>query len=382
MSEGELHEHLRRFPGAALELSADGIVRASNGHLEALTGQQLIGTDLRSVLDESSREKWDRVLRADRTEPPCSWELVFSTPSSLELRRFLPIWGGGEPAVVLWLLEFNVDAQLGTLYNELSEMHRELIDAQRKVGREKKRLALALERAERASRIREDVVAIVSHDLRNPVSTIAMAASVLEMDVPEEAKAEHIAVIKRAAAGMNRLIVDLLDVSAIEAGRFAVDPEPMSMAPLLQEVCRMLTGQATVKRLELQCTVTDELPAVRADRDRVTQVLSNLIGNAIKFTPTGGSIVTEGEVQGADVIITVRDTGPGIPEEDLERIFDRFWHTRRRRGGGAGLGLAIAKGIVEAHGGRIWVESRVGEGTRFRFSLPPARPLSSAGPGR
>ena len=367
-----LHDCLQRFPGGAIELSADGIVRASNGRLDGIVGRPLQGVDLATVLDESSREKWQRILHGDREAPPCTWELVFTTPSSLELRRFLPIWGGSDGAASLWLLEYSVDPRLETLYGELSELHREVVDAERKLGREKRRLALALEKAERAVRAREDVVAIVSHDLRNPVSTIAMAAAVLELDISEQAKAEQIGVIKRAAAGMNRLIVDLLDVSAIEGGRFAVEPEPMPVAPLLKEICRMLSPQAGQKQQRLECGAHSELPAVLGDRDRITQVLSNLIGNAIKFVPTGGRITVDAQPLEKEVTVTVRDTGPGIPHDDLDRIFDRFWHTRARRGGGAGLGLAIAKGIVEAHGGRIWVESQLGEGTRFNFTLPVA----------
>ena len=367
-----LHDCLRRFPGAALEVTAEGVVHSSNGHLDTVVGRPLEGVDLLSVLDESSRDKWQRILHGDRESPPCTWELVFTTPKSLELRRFLPIWGGGDVATSLWLLEYSVDPRLETLYGELSELHRELVDAQRKLGREKRRLALALEKAERAVRAREDVVAIVSHDLRNPVSTIAMAAAVLELDISEQAKAEQIGVIKRAAAGMNRLIVDLLDVSAIEGGRFVVEPEPIPVAPLLKEVCRMMSAQAGQKGQRLECGVQNELPAVLGDRDRLSQVLSNLIGNAIKFVPSGGRIVVAAQPLEKEVAVTVHDTGPGIPDDDLDRIFDRFWHTRRRRGGGAGLGLAIAKGIVEAHGGRIWVESQLGEGTRFNFTLPLA----------
>ena len=372
MSAAALHDCLQRFPGAALEVSGSGVVRASNGRLDALTGRELAGVELASVLDESSRSKWARILADDDGQPACSWELVFATPTSLELRRFLVVHGGSDGDRVVWLLEYSVDPKLDTLYSEMSELHRELVDAQRKLGREKHRLAVALEKAERAIRTREDVVAIVSHDLRNPLSTITMAASVLELDIPEQVRADHVAIIKRAAANMNRLIIDLLDVSAIEAGRFAVEPEPTPVAPVLEETCRMMTGHADRKGQRLGCSVAPGLPEVLADRDRITQVLSNLIGNAVKFTPEGGTISVVAAPSGSEVVVTVENTGPSIPEEDLPRIFDRFWQARRRRGAGAGLGLAIAKGIVEAHGGRIWAASDVGEGAKFQFTIPVA----------
>ena len=379
MSERTMHECLRQFPGAALEIGSDGAVLASNGRLDTLVGRELTGLQLEELLDESSRAKWERILATDPTDPPCTWELVFATPASLELRQFLVI-GAAKPERVLWLLEYSLDPKLESLYGELSEMHRELVEAQRKVGQEKKRLARALERAERASRIRDDVIAIVSHDLRNPLSTITMAAGILELDLDPGQRGEHIAVIKRAATSMARLIADLLDVSAMEAGRFAIDPEAMPVAPLLSEVCRMLSAQANQKQLRLECDASATLPPARADRDRITQVLSNLIGNAIKFTPAGGTIAVDAEVQDADLVVTVCDTGPGIPAEDLGRVFDRFWHTRQRRGGGAGLGLAISKGIVEAHGGRLWVESQPGNGARFSFTLPVMRERPFPGP--
>lgn len=371
MNAQALHGCLHRFPGAALELSSDGVVQASNGRLDALAGRELVGVTFDEILDSSSQSKWRRMLsQRERANPACTWELVITTPTSLELRTFLAVWGGAQPEAVLWLLEYSVDPKLELLYGELSELNRELVEAQRKLNREKGHLARALEEARAAVRSRDDVLAIVSHDLRNPVSTITMAAGLLELPIPAEKKAEQIAIIKRAASGMNRLIADLLDVSAIESGRFRILLEPLALPPVLEESCRMLDEQAAQKGHRLGCGISVEVPEVLGDHDRILQVLSNLVGNAIKFTPEGGTITVRAESGAGEVIVSVQDTGRGISEADLPHIFDRFWQTSQRRRGGAGLGLAITKGIIEAHQGRIWVESMPGRGSTFFFALP------------
>jgi signal transduction histidine kinase len=369
-----LHDCLLRFPGIALELDARGNVRASNGHLETLVGREVTGTAFAGLLDESSQGKWQRILaERDGSISACTWELVFTTSVTLELRKFLALWSTGEGDALLWLLEFSVDSRIESLYGELSELHRELVEAQRALGREKKQLAHALEEAERAVRSRDDVLAVVSHDLRNLLNTIVMSAGALELDLPEEARAEQLGVIRRGTTGMMRLMSDLVDVSAIEAGRFRVDPEPLDLPAVLAEVRQMFEADARARGLRLDSLIPADLPRVRADRDRLIQVLANIIGNALKFTPAGGSIAVRAAESGeapAAIVVSVQDTGPGIAPTDLPNIFDRFWHTRRKRGGGAGLGLAISRGIVEAHGGRLWAES--GEGARFSFTLPVA----------
>lgn len=362
---------LEHFPGVALELSADGIVRRSNGRLDALVGRELVGLALADVLDSSSQPKWRRILsETQRVEPACTWELVVTTPASLELRTFLAIWGGTAPAATLWLLEYAVDPKLERIYGELTGMHRDLVEAQRKLGRETRRLARALETARKAVRTRDEVLAIVSHDLRSPLGTIAMAADLIEMPIPAEKKTEQIAIIRRSIESMTRLISDLLDVGAMEGGRFAVELQPVSIGPLLEEACRTFAAKAAQKDLRFDSSIPPELPEIEADRHRLRQVLSNLVGNALKFTPAGGAITVRAAADGGEVIVAVEDTGPGIAASDLPHIFDWFWHASRRHRGGSGLGLAIAKGIVEAHGGRINVESSPGSGSTFGFALP------------
>ncbi len=371
MSIEAMHECLAHFPGAALELSSDGVVQASNGHLDALVGQDLPGQPLAEVLEESSLAKWQRILsEPERLSPACTWELGLRTPTSLELRTFLAIWGGPEPDARLWLLEYSPDPKLELLYGELSALHTELASAQRTLARERNRLAHALEQAEAAVRARDQVLAIVSHDLRNPLSTILMAAGVLEMPIPEEQKARQIEIIHGTAARMNRLIEDLLDVSAIEAGQFRIEKVRVPLAPLLRESCNAFALQAAQSQQELQCQVAADLPEIRGDAGRLQQALANLLGNALKFTPPGGWIRLEARQSEREIVVSVEDSGPGIPEQELPHIFDRFWQARRSRHGGAGLGLAITKGIIDGHGGRIWVESEPGEGTKVSFALP------------
>ena len=224
-----------------------------------------------------------------------------------------------------------------------------------------------------AVRARDEVLAVVSHDLRNPIGTIAAAAELLaEVGMPPERQAEHLAIISRAAHRINRLIQDLLDVATIEAGRLSVRTKRVDLVELVEEVGSQMRLGADLEGVDLLVHVPAELPAVEADRDRILQVMSNLIGNGLKFTPSGGKVTVVAERAPGGVSVTVSDTGPGIEPEMEQHLFDRFWRGRGANLRGAGLGLAIVKGILEAHGTRVDVETEVGRGSAFSFTLPTA----------
>jgi signal transduction histidine kinase len=225
-----------------------------------------------------------------------------------------------------------------------------------------------------ATQLREHILGVVAHDLRNPLSTIQMQASALKRPggEPERRSLKPVEVIHRAARRMNRLVQDLLDVARMEAGQLAIERAPLTAGGLILEAVDMQKPLAESADLELQVEVDPDVPEVWGDRDRLLQVFENLIGNAIKFTPAGGRITAGAASKHGDVVFQVADTGVGIAPENLPRVFDQFWQATRAGREGAGFGLAITKGIVEAHGGRIWVESTEGRGSTFSFTIPKA----------
>lgn len=255
-------------------------------------------------------------------------------------------------------------------------VHPDLAAAQRELESEHLRLAEALSRAESALGMRDEVLAIVAHDLRAPLNAVlTSAAFLMDADLAEVDRRRLLDVIRRAASGMSRLIDELLDVARMESGAFTVDLQRVDLAVLASEVCEQFRPQATEAGRLLDCTVERDLPLVPADRGRMSQVLQNLVSNALKFTPAGGAITVRVARQGADVLCAVADTGFGIAPEELPHLFERFWQARRYRRGGAGLGLAIARGVVEAHGSALAVESEPGRGSVFSFVLRSTRPV-------
>jgi PAS domain S-box-containing protein len=221
---------------------------------------------------------------------------------------------------------------------------------------------------------RDHVLAVVSHDLRNPLNSITLASSLLLEDIAAESKHTQVEIIQRAAAQMTRLIEDLLMVARIEGGGLSIVSEDCRCADLVRIAVEFLQPQAKSRRVELREGVLAEC-MVRVDRDRILQLFTNLISNALEHTPEGGRILVSAEAVGdAEVGFSVRDSGKGIAPENLPHVFDRFWQAEKTGLSGAGLGLAIAKGIVEAHGGRIWVESEPREGTTIHFTVPRSEP--------
>ena len=227
--------------------------------------------------------------------------------------------------------------------------------------------------AQRANRARDEVLGVVSHDLRNPLSAITMVASVLLSQPPNDRGALRgmYEAINESADLMRRMIQDLLDVSSIEGGRLSLERDSQSVQPIMDRAMQMFGRVAASHRIELRYSIEPDLPAMDADGERVLQVLANLVSNAVKFTPDGGRIDLSVRRVNDYIEFAVTDSGPGIPPADLGHIFDRYWHARRgARTTGSGLGLAIARGLVEAHGGSIDVESALGKGTTFRFTIP------------
>ncbi|HEX9295085.1 MAG TPA: hybrid sensor histidine kinase/response regulator [Polyangiaceae bacterium] len=235
---------------------------------------------------------------------------------------------------------------------------------------------LARAQAEAKMMAREEILAIVSHDLGNPITAASTGAALLlrrGVATGDEAVQKQSAMVQRALERMHRLVNDLLDASRIEGGRLALDQQTHEASDIVRQAIDVILPIATARTQQLTCSVPDRPISVTCDRDRIYQVLSNLLGNASKFTPEGGRISAMLVEHDGEVEFGVEDSGPGIGVEDVPHIFDRYWQAAGRKRMGLGLGLAIAKGIVLAHGGRIWVESQLGSGSTFRFTLPKVR---------
>jgi PAS domain S-box-containing protein len=251
-----------------------------------------------------------------------------------------------------------------------------------------RRAALSIEQAyvhqvaKRAIQSRDDVLSIVAHDLRNPLNTIRLQTELLRVK-GGPGERDRAASIDRAAVRMDRLIQDLLDVTRIEGGALVLDRRSVPTRNLLSEIVDAQRPAASAASLELQLDSPEALPDVWADRNRVQQICENLIGNAVKFTPPGGRISVGALPRDHEVMFWVADTGEGMDQENLPHVFDRFWQAHEsHRTHGAGLGLPIVKGLVEAHGGRVWVESARNRGTTFFFTLPCARAPAEASVAR
>ena len=242
------------------------------------------------------------------------------------------------------------------------------------------RAALAIENGQlyraavQATQFRDEMLGVVAHDLRNPLSVILMQSSALRRrgPEPERRNAGAIDAIHRSANRMKRLIQDLLDVTLVESRQLGLERGPLPTRQLLQEAVDALRPLAAADSLDLRLEAPPVLPDIWGDHHRLLQVLENLIGNAIKFTPAGGHITVNASARDRDVLFRVSDNGFGISAADVPHVFDRFWQARKGVRDGAGLGLPITRGIVEAHGGRISVDSTLGSGSTFRFTVPRA----------
>jgi two-component system phosphate regulon sensor histidine kinase PhoR len=227
----------------------------------------------------------------------------------------------------------------------------------------------------RLERVRRDFVANVSHEFKTPLTAIQGFTETLLSGALDDLtnRQRFVEIIRDHARRLGRLTDDLLKLSRIEAGQLELETRPVRVEALVNGCVETARLKAEAKRIQIHVDLDDQAPAVRGDGVQLGEVLQNLVDNAVQYTPSGGRIEVQSRSNGHFVTFTVSDTGIGIPESDLERIFERFYRVdaaRSREAGGTGLGLSIARHIVEAHGGRIWVESAIGQGSRFHFSIP------------
>ena len=241
-----------------------------------------------------------------------------------------------------------------------------------------------VQREQEAVRMRDELVAVVSHDLRNPMSIIIMQCGMMQRWAVSDTGVENrhirraLGTIENATSRMNSLLEDLLDTAKIEAGRYQLSCRPVNVTSLLEEACGLLVTLTTAKHIELNCTTAADL-VINADPERIFQVLSNLVGNAIKFTPEHGKIDIDAVAEGDNVLFRVRDSGVGISAQSLPYIFQRYWSVKEGNPRGNGLGLYISQGIIAAHAGRLWAQSEPGCGAVFTFSVPAHAGPAAAG---
>jgi len=366
LQEGEAR--MLAVEGAAASAEKEGILRAMlatyshdpvrHEHIVARvirTGEPVLLPELSQTVIEAAAGD-ERQLEQLRQLKPLSGMVV-------------PLLARGHTLGVLIL----VSSESGRRYDARSLMLAEELARRGALAFDNARLYRS---SEQATRSRDEVLRIVVHDLRTPLQVISLSAKTLLKRLPEESHSDRkpLETIQRAVARATYLIQDLLDITRMEAGRISVERRPEELAPLLKEVLELHRVLAEAKSLQLTSSVPEDCPSVLADRGRLLQIFSNLLGNALKFTPEGGRIALRAEQAGDKMLFSVSDTGLGIAAESLPHIFEPFWQARGGTKEGAGLGLAIVKGLVEAHDGHVWAESKPGAGTTFFFTLPIVAP--------
>jgi signal transduction histidine kinase len=255
---------------------------------------------------------------------------------------------------------------------------RELAELATTLNAMAERLDAAFARQRELEEARQGLIAAVSHDLRTPLASLRVMVEAISDGVADDPATirRYVAAMERETVSLGRLIDDLFEMARLDAGQLSLRVAPSPLGPLIAETLAAMEAQADRQGVALRAWVDAGLPPVLVDPDRIQRVLVNLVQNAIRHTPADGSITVDAVDLGPDVQVNVRDTGEGIPDADLPRVFDRFYRGDRARSregshGGAGLGLAIARRLVEAHGGRIWVESPgSGHGSTFSIRLP------------
>lgn len=370
---------------AVLEPLACNVVRASSGE-EAL--KHILFQDFAVVLIDVMMPGLDGIATAGYIKNrPASRHLPIIFLTGLETRQQEIVLAYAKGAVDYLIKPFDPDILRSkvSVFVELFLKRREL-QAQTELAQRREREAIenrrlyesergARAQAEAAARAREDIIAVVSHDLRNPMSAITGSAALVKSDVAKgatESILRRVETIQRNVARMSGIVNDLLDTTRIQSGGLVVEPKKEEVAALLEQTADMLRPVLLAKQQMLEIKAEENLPAVFCDRERVLRIFSNLVGNASKFSPDGDTITVEASARPGEILFVVTDHGSGIEADQLPHIFEPYWQASQQRRQGLGLGLAIVKGIIEAHKSRIWVESRVGAGSRFLFTLPMA----------
>lgn len=317
---------------------------------------------------------------------------AFTTSERMLRRHLSGIWAPLLPdltallalgvSVVFWLEDTTVGVMAGTVLTLTAvrqlvgtrQAQRWRLELEQRVQERTEEVALITERHRQLEKLKYSFVTAVSHELRTPLTAIHGSLEMLDEgdagNLPPQAQ-RVVTVAARGTRRLARLVDDIIDLERLQSGEFGVDPQPQELADLFADAAESLTGLARAAGLEL--VVGDIEAQALCDNDRIQQALVNLIGNAAKFTPPGGRITLDASIVGDEVEITVSDEGRGIPPDQLDAVFERFHQVEAsddQAKGGTGLGLTITQHIVEAHGGRIWVDSRLGSGTTFHFTLP------------
>jgi signal transduction histidine kinase len=300
-------------------------------------------------------------------------DLNLPDSSGLETVRALRTANETIPIVVLTGTD-DVDIAVAALregaddYIAKSEITRNgLLRRALRYGTERRRILAELQTAVRS---REELLQVVSHDLRNHANTIELGAQLLRSCKSFDEVSRRVGAIERASGMVRRLLEDLVDLAAFEKGVLVVNATDTDVARLLRETHAAFSPSADQRGVRLEVESSETPLNAWADAGRVTQILGNLLGNALRLTPSGGSVTLAARTSPDSVVLAVKDTGPGVPAADKARLFDRFFRGSNTSGKGAGLGLAISRALVEAQGGKIWVESEEGRGAEFFFSLP------------
>nr|MBA2671420.1 GAF domain-containing protein [Gemmatimonadota bacterium] len=362
-----------------IELLEDGdLHRAAGAHVEPGREALLAREGAQPLASETEESPIGRAIRSREpvmiTECSRRW-IAKSTPEGPARERLQQL----EPLSLMAVPLVRHDGVLGVIVLATSVSGRrygpmDLLLAE-ELGR---RCTLALENArlyreaQDAIRAREGILGVVSHDLRNPLNTIQLAVGMLH-EANKERRSDHVEwleAVNHSVGEMDLMIQDLLDISSIDAGRLSISPGAHDVASIMSDVADTFEPLAAQKAIELEQHLGPGLGTVWIDQHRIRRVFSNLLGNALKFAPEQGRIELRAELRENDVCFSVSDTGPGIPARQLPHVFDRYWQARPGDRRGAGLGLAIARGIVQQHGGQIWVESTPGAGATFFFTVP------------